>query len=308
MAAKLTIQIVGWNSAAVLPETLAALSTIPRDEAYIRYIDNGSRDISVRLVQEKLPQAEVIKLTDNKGFSGAHNVGLASCLTPYVLTCDPDLVLNWDGVKELLSAFDNPEVGAAQGKLYRGKGKIIDSVGIVQTLTLNGKERGANEEDEGQFAEEAKLLAVTGACGLYRVEALRDVAHSEKEFFDEDFFAYKEDVDLGWRLNKAGWKVVYRPVLMGRHKRTLGRRGVFGWGLSLGVVYRRLKSPRTRLSLRNWMWMIVKNASLKQELAHEVFIDLRLATFVLFSLVYWPLFSVWLEILRGLPRMWDKRI
>lgn len=308
MAAKLTIQVVGWNSADVLPETLAALSTIPREEAHIRYIDNGSRDISVRLVREKLPQAEVVKLTGNKGFSGAHNAGLASCVTPYVLTCDPDLVLNWAGVKELLSAFDDPAVGAAQGKLYRAVGKIIDSAGIIQTLALNGKERGANEKDEGQFEEEAKILAATGACGLYRVAALRSVAHSETEFFDEDFFAYKEDVDLGWRLNKAGWKIIYRPVLMGRHKRTLGQRGLFGWGIKPGIVYQRLKSPRTRLSLRNWVWMVVKNASLKQELAHELFIDLRLAVFFLFSLVYWPLLSVWLEILRGLPRMGDKRI
>lgn len=314
MAAKLTIQIVGWNSANVLPETLAALRSIPRDEAHILYIDNASEDASVRLVREVLPQAAVIELPENRGFSGAHNAGLTSCQTPYVLTHDPDLVLDWNGVKELLRAFDDSKVGAVQGKLYRvskqvsSKGiNIIDSAGIVHTLALNGKERGANQEDAGQFEQEVRLLAVTGACGLYRRAALKSVAHGGTEFFDEDFFAYKEDVDLGWRLNKAGWKVLYRPVLMGRHRRTLGRRGVLGWSLSPRVVYRRLKDTRTRLSMRNWMWMVAKNVSLKQILVHEVFIDLRLAVFVLFSFIYWPLLRVWPEIRRGLPRMLKKR-
>lgn len=308
MAEKITIQVVGWNSVKVLPETLAALSTIPRDEVVIRYIDNGSKDSSVQLVRKMLPEAEVIELKENKGFSGAHNTGLVKCQTPYVLTCDPDLVLDWAGMKKLLEIFNDSKVGAVQGKLYRAEGKIIDSAGIGQTLALNGKERGANREDMGQFEDEAKLLAVTGACGLYRMAALRSVAHSDTEFFDKDFFAYKEDVDLGWRLNKAGWKVLYKPVLIGRHRRTLGRRGGLGWGANPRAIYGRLKSPRTRLSLRNWVWMVAKNSSFRQSLLHEIFVDARLLVFLLLSLTYPPLFSVWGEILRGLSRMLDKRV
>src|SRR5688572_13844797 len=108
MAAKLTIQIVGWNSARELPDTLQALSTIPRDEAVIRYIDNASSDSSAALVQAQLPQADIILLSQNLGFAGGHNAGLRRCTTPYVLTCDPDVALDWAGLEQLLAAFDDP--------------------------------------------------------------------------------------------------------------------------------------------------------------------------------------------------------
>ncbi len=296
----------------MLGETLAALGSIPRDAVWLRYVDNGSRDESVSMVREILPDADIIELRRNAGFSAAHNIGLAKCETPLVLTCDPDVTLNWPGIKRLLSAFNDKNAGAAQGKLYRAarsdNGRpIIDSAGIVHTLALNGRERGANEPDTGQYEEKAQVLAVTGACGLYRLEALRSVMQ-DGCIFDEDFFSYKEDVDLGWRLNKAGWKVVYLPVTAGTHRRTMGRRGVMGWGLKAATVRRRLKSQRTRLSLRNWMWMIAKNASLKQELKHEIFIDLRLLVFLVFSVLYPPLLSVWVEAGRGLPRMLNKRL
>jgi len=208
----------------------------------------------------------------------------------------------------LLKKFEDLKVSAVQGKLYRTKGRKIDSTGIVQTITLNGRERGAGEEDRGQYEKETRLLAVTGACGIYRMAALKDVSYASTEFFDNNFFAYKEDVDLGWRLNKKGWQVWYLPVLVGRHKRTMGKRGYLGWGVKPRVIYRRLKNPRTRFSLRNWGWMIVKNVSPRQGVTHAMFIAMRLLIFFLLSLAYLPLFSVWRDILRGLPDMLDKRV
>jgi len=308
MDQKLTIQVVGWNSAKVLPATLAALATIPRREAVICYIDNASTDNSVQLVKAALPAAHIIELTENRGFAGAHNAGLADCATPLVLTLDPDLVVYWDGLKRLLSAFAKSEVAAVQGKIYRAHGKVIDSAGIVQTLALNGRERGSSEIDRGQYEQPAKLLAVTGAGGLFRMTALKNVAEADGRVFDEDFFAYKEDVDLGWRLNNSGWEVIYLPILFGRHKRTLGREGIINWGVMPKQIIGRLKNPRTRYSLRNWVWMIAKNATLRQDIRAEIFIDARLILFFGFSLLYWPLLPVWPEIARGLPTMLRKRM
>lgn len=282
---------------------------MPRQEVTIRYIDNGSRDDSAALVRRVLPWADVIELKENQGFSRAHNIGFHHCETEFVLTHDPDVEIRWPGVVQLLPAFADPTVGAVQGKLirrYPPTPRVIDSAGIAQTLTLNGKERGANEEDQGQFAAPAYLLAVTGACGLYRLSALKAVAFRE-EIFDEDFFAYKEDVDLGWRLNRAGWKIKYLPIEMGIHNRTLGRRGFLSWGANPRTMYQRLANPRTRYSLRNWIWMIAKNASLGQELRHEIFVDVRLLVFFGLSLLYPPLLTVWLETAKGVPKMLAKR-
>lgn len=328
MSALVTIQLVGWNSAQELPRTLEALRSVPRDSVVIRYIDNASNDASVALVRQMVSGAAVVELPENRGFAGAHNIGFSQCTTPFVLTLDPDVEVAWEGILKVLRAFDDPRVGAAQGKLYRSgnsenseyskyselsennKHNIIDSAGIVHTLTLNGRERGANEPDTGQFDTPASLLAVTGACGMYRMDALRQVAHrlgDAYEIFDADFFAYKEDVDLGWRLKRAGWRVAYMPAIVGVHRRTLGRRGYLGWGLRPRAIYARLASSRTRYSLRNYVWMLVKNMTLRDDLVHEIFIDARLFVFLVLSMLYPPLLSVWWEIVRGLPRMARKR-
>lgn len=309
MSPKLTIQIVGWNSAEHLPATVAALQTIPTGEASIRYLDNGSTDNSIEIVLSRLPHADIIELGENKGFASAHNIGFSKCTTPFVLTHDPDVELNWKGLQKILQYIEtNPQVGAVQGKLVRKEENIIDSAGIVLTSTLNGKERGAGEEDSGQYDKQAQINAVTGACGLYRMQALKIIAHSAQEIFDNDFFAYKEDVDVGWRLKRAGFTSMYLPALMGRHRRTLGRRGKLPWFMNPKKIRARLKSRRTHYSLRNYIWMLAKNMSFKDALLHTWFIIPRLIYWLLLSIAYPPLFKAWLEALQKLPTMLRKRL
>ncbi|MCE9643605.1 MAG: glycosyltransferase family 2 protein [Candidatus Andersenbacteria bacterium] len=304
----LTIQIVGWNGEKHLRATAEALAHAPQDIIEVRYVDNGSEDASLDIIREILPNADILKFHENQGFAKAHNAGIAKCITPFILTLDQDQEIIWSGIEKLLEAMqNNPKLGAIQGKLYRKNGEhIIDSAGIMRTLSFNGKERGSNEQDTGQYEEPADLLAVTGGCGLYRVEALKNVAQNN-QIFDEQFFAYKEDVDLGWRLHNAGWEVKYIPVLVSYHARTLGKRGVFNWGLSLKNIQERINSPRTKWSLRNYMWMIAKNASTKQIILHWPFIKARLFIFFVLSLFSKQLFSVWKETWAGLRKMREKQ-
>ncbi|MEX2055000.1 MAG: glycosyltransferase family 2 protein [Candidatus Andersenbacteria bacterium] len=304
----LTIQIVGWNNEAALRAALPNLKKIPAGEVDIFFIDNNSSDNSVAFVQTLLPTATIIRNSQNKGFGEAHNQAISLCRTPFVLTHNPDLALDWPGTKKLLAAFADAKVGAVQGKLYRDEGHdVFDSTGIVQNLTLTGRERGAGESDHGQYNVATPLWAVTAACGIYRVQALREIAYQDREYFDQDFFAYREDVDLGWRLNKAGWQVCYLPVAAGVHQRSLRTTSRFGWGLNPIKVHARLRDRRTRLSLRNWLWMVIKNATFKEHLTHEIFVDARAAVFLLLSVSYPPLLTVWFEILAGIPRMIAKR-
>lgn len=311
MSRKLTIQIVGWNSAPVLGPGLAALEKMTSQEFDIVYIDNGSSDNSVELVRQLLPQARVIALPQNIGFARAHNLGLATCETPFVLLHDPDVVINEQGITSLLNRFSDPHVGAVQGKLLRATGRgtraVIDSAGIQLSAALNGIDRGADQIDFNQYDHEESIIAATGACALYRVSALQSVAYGPKEFFDDEFFSYKEDVDLGWRLCKAGWKVLFVPIDMGYHQRTLGRRGLFNWGLNPWHIYQRLQNPRTRYGIRNWVWMIIKNASILQLIVHSIPIILRILVTLLLSIGYPSLFTVWFEIIVGIPSCLRKR-
>lgn len=308
MKAKLTIQLLGWNGASFLRETALALKEIPSDEVIIRYIDNGSEDASLEIVRDILPHADIVRFETNIGFTGAHNKAFALCTTLFVLTLDQDITVLWEGLKTLLTEMENnPKLGSVQGKMYRKEGKkILDSAGIVQTLALNGKERGANEKDMGQYDTKTDILAATGGCAIYRVEAIKEVSYNG-ELFDEDFFAYKDDVDLGWRLNNAGWKVQYLPVLVGYHARTMGKRGIFNWGINPKVISDRIANNRTKLSLRNYIWMLAKNMTFKDEVKHDLFIAIRLLAFFILSLFSPKLFSVWKEAYGGIHKMHEKR-
>lgn len=308
MSKILTINLLGWNGAAHLERTARALQAVPKERVDIRYIDNASQDASREIVRDLLPDADIIKLPENRGFAGGQNIGIAKCTTRYILTLDQDIEIIWEGIARLLNEMEkNPKLGAVQGKLYRKEGgKIIDSAGISKTLALNGQERGANEKDSGQFETAAKLFAVTGGCGLYRMEAIRLVAY-DKEIFDEDFFAYKEDVDLGWRLNNAGWEVMYIPALVGHHARTMGKRGVFNWGASPRAISQRISNMRTMLSLRNYIWMLAKNMTWQDEIKHSIFIAGRLLVFFILSLFSHQLFRAWIEAWHGMEKMLKKR-
>ncbi|MBI1833839.1 MAG: glycosyltransferase [Candidatus Andersenbacteria bacterium] len=310
----LTIQIVGWNSEGSLKRLLPLLQKL--DAAIpVRYIDNASSDDSVAVVKQFLPRADIITVSENTGFCSGHNIGFAACDTEFVLVLNPDVEIVWEQVQKLLPLFQDKTIAAVQGKLMRNAVGILDSTGVVQTITLNGKERGAGEKDTGQYNQPAHVAATTGACSIYRTSALRRVAHgtyttaghSALEVFDKDFFAYKEDVDLGWRLRNAGFTNQYLPVRVGTHPRAMRTIGRAGWGIIPSHIVDRLRNVTTRWSLRNYVWMIVKNASAKKIFLHEIFIDARLGVFILLSLVYWPLLSVWLDIFQKLPLMMEKR-
>ena len=315
MNPKLTIQIVTWNSEKHLQKTLGALKDLPQALGVVRVIDNGSQDGTVACVKMLLPQADLVVLPHNIGFARAHNLGFAKCTTEFVMTHDPDVTFNPESLPELLNSFDDETVAAVQGKLYRveqapDERPIIDSAGIVHTATLNGRERGASEIDNGQYNATENVLAVTGAAGIFRITALEKIAYGGgnlPEVFDEDFFAYKEDVDLGWRLNRAGFVCRYEPIVMGRHARTLGKRGKLPWFLNPKQAIRRIFSPRTRYSIRNYVWMLVKNISWKQEIAYGIPIAIRLAFMVAATVVFFPLFSIWLEVAEDIPTMIRKR-
>jgi GT2 family glycosyltransferase len=268
-------------------------------------IDNNSQDDSLQLVERFLPQADIIRLPKNTGFAAGHNVGFRRCTTALVAVLNPDVVIDWPGIQRVIAMFAEPAVGAAQGKLYR-RDKIFDSAGVVLTAAFNGRERGAGEIDMGQYDETDDIDATTGAFSVYRLAALKRVAF-QGEVFDEKFWAYKEDVDLCWRLRRAGWQIRFVPVRAGWHQRSVKSEGPWGWSLQLAGIGRRLRDPRSRLSWRNWLWMMVKNATSREILIHSPAIGWRLIVICSLTLVYWPWLREWVNFWQGLPAMIARR-
>lgn len=222
--------VITRNHGATLRATLEGLRQQGERVAQVVLVDNGSRDESVavaRSFEGQLPLA-IVALSENTGFSHAANLALAQLHTPWVLSLNPDCRLLPGFLADLLTAAERyPGVGSACGLLLRGEGAelaatgTVDSAGMVVTAAGRHHDRGSGKPLQDRWLEPAWVFGASGACALYRREALEDVAYPGGEVFDEGFFAYREDADLAWRLQRRGWRCLYWPAARAVHGRGL---------------------------------------------------------------------------------------
>ncbi|TSC76934.1 MAG: glycosyltransferase [Parcubacteria group bacterium Gr01-1014_31] len=261
--ARVTIIVVTWNSAAVLPECLAALRQQEFKDFVVQVVDNASTDETIAIVREFYPEARILTNFRNTGFSRANNQGIALAQGDYVLVHNPDVALVPSCLARLVTFADaHPQAGSFCPKLLRrpegeelqepalGEG-VLDAVGLRMTRSRAARNRGEGERDAGQYAFEEEVFGASGACALYRRTALAVVA-KHGGFFDESFFAYKEDVDLAWRFQQMGISCWYVPSAVGYHRRTFRRRGGFRHFAHLPVNVR-------LMSWRNYLSLLIKN-------------------------------------------------
>lgn len=221
----ISISIVTWNS---MPHIQKCLQHI-HEQKGIRYeiiiSDNGSSDGTLEFLRTQ-SWVKIIENGFNSGFSFAHNQAIKNSSGDFVLILNPDVFLSPTYTAELLFTIQlGVRIGQATGKLYRvssvteiGNSIIIDSTGLYFTRNQRHFDRGSNEVDLGQYDNKEYIFGVCGAAALYRREALDDSAINY-EYFDEDFFAYREDADLSWRMQLLGWKAAYSPSAVAYHIR-----------------------------------------------------------------------------------------
>jgi len=188
------------------------------------------------------------------------------------------------------------DAASASGKLLRFDGRTIDSTGIVWTRNQRHLDRGADEPDLGQYDAPQDIFGPSGAAALYRVRALHETA-IDGQIFDEDFFAYREDADLAWRLRLMGWTSIYVPAAVARHRRrvTPERRSQ----LSALINYHGVKN-RFLLRLNNM------TASLyRRDFWRITFRDVQVIVYVLIR--EWSSLGALVYVIREFPRLWKKR-
>jgi GT2 family glycosyltransferase len=220
-----SIVVVTHDSAADLPASLPSAAAQRGVEVEIVVVDSASRDGSVDAARRIAPGARVIALPQNVGFSGAMNAGIEASNGRYVLALNPDCRLEPDFCAILARRLDaRPEAGSASGRILRAEGPelaatpFLDSTGIVFRASGRHFDRGSEETAAGRYLVEEEVAGTTGAAGLYRREALES-ARISTGYFDEDFFLYREDADLAWRLRNLGWKCLYVPEAVAYHRR-----------------------------------------------------------------------------------------
>lgn len=175
-----------------------------------------------------IPELLLLENKLNTGFAPAHNQAIAVTDTDYVLVLNPDLTLAPDYVSRLILQMEaNPRIGSATGKLLlKADPSLIDSTGLRMNKARRAFDRGAGEPAD-QWTVSGEVFGVSGAAAMYSRRMIADVA-VEGEFFDGDFFAYKEDVDVAWRARLFGWEAYYDAEAAGYHERgwkTSGRSG-----------------------------------------------------------------------------------
>jgi len=220
--------ICTFNCSRVLPACLQALRQQDCGPLQVVIVDNASSDGTREILASlQPPEYQVILNRENVGFAAAQNQAIRRARGQWLLSLNADVVLSPDFVSQLLAAAEATDnrVGAFCGKLLRwnpgGQPEFtsrIDSTGIYFTRNLRHFDRGSEQTDHGQYQETQYVFGATAAAALYRRAMVEDVL-VEGEFFDEDFFAYREDADLAWRAQLLGWRCLYVPAAVGWHER-----------------------------------------------------------------------------------------
>ncbi len=235
MSARVLVSIVTYNSARFIEGCLAGLKAQSFTDFRVRVWDNASTDETIDILSRHIDFIETAQFSaSNWGFCAAHNRIMLKSGEDYILVLNPDVVLECGFLATLVRAMDsNPRAGSASGKLWRWdsedapsstpagnqkEGRVLDSTGIYFTPNQRHFDRGGGEIDRGQYDRNEYVFGASGAAAFYRRSMLEEIKNG-KEYFDEDFFAYREDADLAWRARWLGWECLYVPSATAYHLR-----------------------------------------------------------------------------------------
>jgi GT2 family glycosyltransferase len=285
--------VLNYDGRSLLDTALPSLLAQSYPNFTVTVIDNGSSDGSADYVRERWPSVDVLELPVNVGVAAALNRGVEVAGGDLVALLNNDIELEPDWLERLVAALgEHPGAASASGKLMRFYDRtVIDAAGDGLRWSGAAFNRGGGEPDTGQYDVADEVLTACAGAALYRREALADVGP-----FDEDFYAYLEDVDWGLRAQLLGYSSRYVPAAVGYHMR----------GATTGK-----QKPRYRLpQRRNQLWLLVKNYPARALLVHapEILV-LNAGVFIqdLLDGVISATLRGWLDAVRGLPRILRKR-
>src|SRR3979409_2056574 len=258
--------IVTYNSGRFIKRCLESVLDQKYPQVEIIVIDNASTDGTVDILEQFEDRCQIVYNDENIGFAAAQNQAIRISSGEWVLTLNPDVLLLPNFIQALVDAgqFD-PKVGTVCGKLLAilatfdlPDKPLVDSTGIYFTPMLRHLDRGSQEVDNGHYLNYEYVFGATAAAALYRRSMIED-ASVDGEFFDPDFFVYREDADVAWRAQLFGWRCIYTPNARGYHVRNVlpGNRRALPAEINMHSVKNRflmrLKNMTPDLYRRNWL-------------------------------------------------------
>lgn len=251
LAPEISVIVVNWNRRELLRRCLASLSEQRGPRFEVILVDNGSQDGSPAMAREefgwRLP-LRIIENDSNRGFCAANNQGIAAARGAFIALLNNDAEARPGWLSALRRAFEGrPQVGMAASKiLVMEDPTIIDKVGHLIYPDGQNRGRGCGERDLGQYSELEEVLWPDGCAAMYRRSMLEQIGG-----FDEDFFAYGDDAELGLRARIAGWRCLYVPDAVVLHRRAASL------GLSSARRLELIERNRVLLALKLFPWSLL---------------------------------------------------
>jgi GT2 family glycosyltransferase len=243
----ISVVIVNWNQRDFLRACLGSVARQEGAEFETIVVDNGSHDGSAEMAEREFA-VRVIRNAGNRGFCAANNQGIAAARGEFVALLNNDAEAEPGWLAALLRACTrSPEVGMAASKVLVWEDpRRIDKAGHLIYPDGQNKGRGSGALDTGQYDREEEVLWPDGCAAMYRKRMLDGIGG-----FDEDFFAYGDDAELGLRARIAGWRCLYTPEAVVRHHRssTLGKDSA--WRLEL------IERNRLLLAFKLFPWSLL---------------------------------------------------
>jgi len=292
---KVTVIVVNWNGERFLERCLAALmeQTIKPHEVIV--LDNASTDDSLAIVR-RFPSVHLMSLDYNSGFARGNNIAIrdSSPESEWVILLNPDAFPEPQWLENLLIASrENPEFDVFASKMVEANNsELLDGSGDVYHISGLVWRRGCNRPVSSVPDNVDEIFSPCAAAAMYKRKVLL-----ESGGFDEDFFCYLEDVDLGFRLRLAGYRCLYAPTSVVYHVGS----GTTGGQHSDFAVYH---------GHRNLVWTYVKDMP---GLLFWMFLSLHLAMNVFAVVVFTVrgqgrvILRAKRDALKGIPKMWRKR-
>lgn len=252
---KVSIIILTYNSRLHLEDLFSSIKKQSFTDYEVIVVDNNSSDDTVNFIKNNYSDVKLIINSDNYWFSKGNNIGIRQASGEYVLISNDDIKLHENFLEILINSMDqDSKIGAICGKTLKltddKNYSILDGVGIKTNIFRRFSNIGENQPDKGQFDAKKQVFGVSGALALYRKTALEQVKYKD-QYFDEDFIAYKEDIDLSYRLRAKNWKILYEPKAIAWHKRSIQKSS---------LKDRQQKNKLIKaLSYRNHWWVLIKN-------------------------------------------------
>jgi GT2 family glycosyltransferase len=238
----IAVVVPNFNGRHLLQACLEALARQELQPAEIVVVDNGSSDGSAAHVESNFPEVRLVRFEVNRGFAAAVNAGIRATAAPLIATLNNDTIAEPTWLRQLaLGLLANPTAGmAASQMLFVYPANVINSAGICVDHAGIAWDRLGGQLAASGSHEPSEVFGACAGAALYRRSMLDEIG-----LFDEEFFAYLEDVDLAWRARAAGWSAVYVPAARVAH-----------WHSATMIEGSPFKSY---LLGRNKVWLIAKN-------------------------------------------------